>query len=199
VSAPQGMSRVFFVSRLRAPLCVGKYRYTIVRFIVGVISRFIGIIAFTGWALFLWIHVRHFGPENQCNDKVKYVIMFVDVEATKPWLRGVWIAILAVSAVLLSFRAGVHSLLRYFQREIEREEREREDNEDQAGERVSVTEWELTREGGGEGRDKWYVNVTILQLLCVISLSQGPNTYQLPLRCTIYAIVTLELMVSILV
>jgi uncharacterized membrane protein len=118
--------------------------------------------------------------------------MRVDVEATKPWLRGIWVAILAVSAVLLSVRAGVYSLVRYLQHETEIEEREREENEDNGDQ---DGEW------GGERMDKRpsYLNFTILQLLYVVFLSPAPNTYRLPLRCTIYAIVTLELMVSVLV
>ncbi|KAH9980268.1 hypothetical protein BGW80DRAFT_1274405, partial [Lactifluus volemus] len=120
----------------------------------GFISQFIGILAFMGWGLYLWIHVRHVGPENQCNDKVKYFFMFVDVEATKPWLRGMWIAILAVSALLLS-----------------KQEREREGNEDKDkdGERVSVRERGLTTEGEGERKDNgWYLKRAILQLLWAI-------------------------------
>jgi len=116
--------------------------------------------------------------------------MFVDVEATEPWLRGIWIAILAVSALLLSVRAGVHSFARYVDHEMEKRKREKEDNEDNEdkdAERVSVRERGLTTEGGGnrgpegegERKDKgWYFKMMILQFLWAI-----------------YAIVTLELMV----
>jgi hypothetical protein len=161
------MSRALFVFRLHALMRIGKYKHSMARFIVGVIFQFIGTFAFMGWALYLWIHVRHFGPENQCNDKVKYVIMFVDVEATEPWLRGIWIAIIAVSALQLPLLAGVDSYCRYFQHGIEKE--------------------------------GWYLKMMILRLLYVISLSPVPNAHRLPLRWAIYAIVTLELMVSILV
>ncbi|KAH9980265.1 hypothetical protein BGW80DRAFT_1274384 [Lactifluus volemus] len=160
----------------------GKYKHSMARFIIGVVSQFIGIFAFTGWALYLWIRVRHFGPENQCNDQVKYFFMFVDVEATEPWLRGIWIAILAVSALLLSVRAAVHSFSRYVDHEIEKRKREmedEEDNEDKDAERVSVRERGLTTEGEGERKDKgWYFKMMILQFLWAV-----------------YAIVTLELMV----
>jgi hypothetical protein len=203
VSAPQGISRALFISRLHALMRVGKYKHSMARFIIGVISQFVGIFAFTGWALYLWIRVRHFGPENQCNDQVKYFFMFVDVEATEPWLRGIWIAILTVSALLLSVRAGVHSFSRYVDHEIEKRKREKEDeedNEDKDAERVSVRERGLTTEGEGERKDKgWYFKMMIPQFLYVISLTPAPNTYRLPLRWAIYAIVTLELMVSILV
>jgi hypothetical protein len=59
--------------------------------IIGIISKIIVVIAFLGWGLWSWFHVKDFGPQNECNDKVKYVIMFVSIRATTRGLRKFYI------------------------------------------------------------------------------------------------------------
>ena len=68
---------------------------------MGVFIQFALVAAFMGWGLYFWIHVKDFGTRPGCNlnDQVKYVIMFKDVPATAPWLRGLWITATVVSAV----------------------------------------------------------------------------------------------------
>ncbi|KAH9980264.1 hypothetical protein BGW80DRAFT_489723 [Lactifluus volemus] len=61
------------------------------RFIISIISQIVVIITFLGWGLYLWFHVKDFGPQKECNDKVKYVIMFVSIRATNRGLRDFYI------------------------------------------------------------------------------------------------------------
>jgi hypothetical protein len=83
--------RDLFVPHLYAPIRVGKHKKTMTRFIISIISQIVVIITFLGWGLYLWFHVKDFGPQKECNDKVKYVIMFVSIRATNRGLRDFYI------------------------------------------------------------------------------------------------------------
>jgi hypothetical protein len=70
---------------------------------MGVFLQFASLIAYTGWALYVWVHVKTFGSQPECNDHIKYMIMYaIPVRATVPWLRGLWMAVLIMSSVMLA-------------------------------------------------------------------------------------------------
>ncbi|KAH8998576.1 hypothetical protein EDB92DRAFT_1835966 [Lactarius akahatsu] len=113
---------LFFLGTGSAP--IGKYHWSKSRLVMGVFMQFASVIAFTGWALYMWIHVNSFGEEKSCNDQVKYVLMFVSVRATKPWLRDIWIATLVLSAVGLMIKFGYNAFTLFVLRHDEGEETE---------------------------------------------------------------------------
>ena len=112
---------------------------------MGVIIQLASVIAFTVWALYLWIRAKDFGSQPLCNDRVKYVIMFVTVRATASWLRGLWIAILVASALGLMTIFGVNGFALYAMRTNEEEKTE-------------------------ESEKGWYFYISFPQILCVIRL-----------------------------
>lgn len=113
---------------------------------MGIFIQFASVMAFTGWALYLWIHAKDFGSQPQCNDQVKYVLMFVNVRATAPWLRGIWITTLVASALWLMAIFGINGYSLYTMRTDEEEERT-------------------------EGSGGWYFFMSFSQILCVIRFS----------------------------
>lgn len=130
-----------FVSRL--PTNTGKYKWSRSRLAIGVVVQFLLIVAFTTWAIYLWARVEHFGSQNYLNYEVKYVIMFVNIRATAPWLRGIWITALVVSALVLSVVFG-YNALRLFS---------------------------MSEEEGTEDPDKvWTFSISYIQIMCVIRL-----------------------------
>ncbi|KAI9512420.1 hypothetical protein F5148DRAFT_1163185 [Russula earlei] len=112
---------LFFLGTGAAPM--GKYHWSKGRIAIGIFIQFASVIAFTTWGLYLWFNVKHYGQHPECNDQIKYVIMFKTVRATVPWLRGVWIALIIASAVGLIIEFG-HSAVHLFVMKSE-EERER--------------------------------------------------------------------------
>jgi hypothetical protein len=139
---------------------------------MGVFLQFASVIAFTGWALYVWVHVNDYGSQSQCNDQIKYYIMFVPVRATAPWLRGLWIAVLVLSAVGLFIKFGVQAVLLFAMRRAAEEERAEETN--------SIT-GRSTRTGAQSQAElevnmptigkPWYLRISIPLLLYVVFFS----------------------------
>jgi hypothetical protein len=77
---------------------------------LGVLIQYVSVAAFAAWSLYLWVHVKDYGSQPECNDQIKYVIFFVTVRATAPWLRKLWIAALALSAVGLMVWFGTKAV-----------------------------------------------------------------------------------------
>ncbi|KAI9443222.1 hypothetical protein H4582DRAFT_2054282 [Lactarius indigo] len=98
---------LFFLGTGAAP--VGKYHWSKSRIVMGVVIQFASVIAFTVWALYMWIRVKDFGAQHQCNNEVKYVLFFANVRATQPWLRGFWITIIVASALGLIVKFGYNA------------------------------------------------------------------------------------------
>jgi hypothetical protein len=111
---------LFFLGTGAAP--VGKYIWTKSRIVMGVIIQFASVLAFTVWALYLWVHAKNFGPQNQCNNEVKYVLMFKTVNATASWLRVLWITTLIASALGLMITFGYNGFILYVMRNEENTE-----------------------------------------------------------------------------
>ncbi|KAF8270785.1 hypothetical protein EI94DRAFT_1721914 [Lactarius quietus] len=108
---------LFFLGIGIAP--VGKYNWSRSRIIMGVVIQFILVVAFTAWALYLWVHIDNFGSQPNLNDEVKYVLMFVNIKATAAWLRGIWITTLVASALVLIIKFGLNGLALYTMRHDE--------------------------------------------------------------------------------
>jgi len=105
--------------------------------------QFASVIASTGWALYMWAHVKDFGTQNSCNDQVKYVVMFVSVRATALWLRGLWITALILSALGLMIQFGYNAFTLFA---LQRDEDEETEKPEKA----------------------WYFDISYTQILCVV-------------------------------
>jgi hypothetical protein len=108
----------------------GKYDWSRSCVVAGIFVQPASVGAFTGWELYLWVHVKDYGPQPVCDDQVKYVIFFHTLRAAVYWLRGIWIAVLAISAVGLMMTFGCDVCLFFVMRGAEEEERAEETNLD---------------------------------------------------------------------
>jgi hypothetical protein len=152
---------------------VGKYKWTKTRFVIGVLSQIIGQVAFTGWALYLWIDARDYGSQHECNNGVKYVVMFFTIRATTRWLRGLWIAVVILSAVGLFIRLGTVAYYTLMREEAQAEQRAQEVQEEEGG----VEEEAEAEDENKESNRRWYIRLRYLNLLYVISLSPVSNAH----------------------
>jgi hypothetical protein len=57
------------------------------------------LVVFTPWSLYVWIKDSGFGSQPECNNLIKYVVLFISVRATVSWLRIMSIIGLATSAL----------------------------------------------------------------------------------------------------
>ncbi len=62
---------------------------------------------FTVWLIYVWLQDSHFGSQPDCNHLVKYVIIFVSVDATANWLRILFIIYIVFSALFLLFEMTI--------------------------------------------------------------------------------------------
>ena len=82
------------------PTHAGRYHWTTSRAAIGFLLQLLSFISLIAWGFYLWVDVKHFGSQPECNDQIKYVVFFFTVRATANWLRRVWIAIFAIPCVL---------------------------------------------------------------------------------------------------
>ena len=167
---------------------------------MGVLVQFVSVITFTAWGLYVWATVEHFGNENVriCNDRVKYVVFFVNIRATAPWLRGIWITALVLSAVGLMLTFGWKAM-ELFETKLMAEEQEAEEADAIARREVIVTPGTVSHvETKTEEPEKeWYFDISFTLLLCVAPLlSLTIGTHESLLSSAIYSMIMLELMVS---
>jgi hypothetical protein len=111
-------------------MCTGKYNWSMSRIVMAIVVQYASLAAFMGWSLYVWIHVDEYGSQPECNNHIKYVIMFVNVRATVPWLRGLTIAGIVGGAVALVVVFGVHSVVLFAIRRAKREGAERAEEMD---------------------------------------------------------------------
>ncbi len=165
---------------------------------MGVLVQFVSVITFTAWGLYVWADVKGFGNANEriCNDRIKYVIFFVSVKATAPWLKGFWIAGLVLSAVGLMMSFGWKAMeLFEFRRMAEEQQAEEEANAIACGV-VSVTSGTRPH-AETETEERWYFDLSFTLLLCVAPLlSLFVHTHESLLSSAIYSTIMLELTVS---
>ncbi|KAI0052279.1 hypothetical protein FA95DRAFT_1601945 [Auriscalpium vulgare] len=77
----------------------GSYRWATVRLIFMAIFQIATLVSLLGWGLYLWVHADTYGSQPACNDQVKYVLFFVSVRGTAPWLGIFWDVLLVISTV----------------------------------------------------------------------------------------------------
>jgi hypothetical protein len=141
---------------------MGKYHWTTSRVVMGVVIQFVSVVSFTAWGLYLWFNVKKIGSDPGCNvnDQIKYVIFFVTVKATEPWLKGLWIAALVLSAAGLMLSFGAKGVVLFAMRRMEQEERAEETNS--IARRVTPTESPETRPQAEteQSEKQWYFHVS---------------------------------------
>jgi hypothetical protein len=136
---------------------------------MGFLVQFFSVIAFTTWGLYVWARPSNFGNNKQCNYKTKYVIFFFTVSATAPWLRGIWIAAIVLSAVGLMLSFGWKAMELF----------------------------DMKREAEETAEKEWYFDISFTLLLCVAPLlSLTIVTHESLFSSAIYSTVMLELTVS---
>ena len=139
---------------------------------MSILVQFVSVIAFTTWGLYVWIKVKDYGPGpfNECNDQIKYVVFFVTVRATAPWLRGVWIGGLVLSAAGLMVSFGIKTKLFFAMKRLEEEVRAEKTNS--IARRASPAEAPSTpsHEEPETSEKQWYFHVSLPLLLCVAPL-----------------------------
>jgi hypothetical protein len=132
-----------------------------------VLVQFLSIISFVAWGLYLWVNVKDFGSQPECNDRIEYVIFFFfTVRATAPWLRRLWIAFFAIfGAQVLAGLVGTAAIFLFVKREKKREEEWSEGMDSDAG-------WVRTetRETRPLAVNEWYFHLDTSRLLCVAEL-----------------------------
>jgi hypothetical protein len=105
-----------------SPTSAGKYRWTRSRVVLGVLIQYASVVIFAAWSLYLWANVKDYGSQPECNDQIKYVLFFVTVRATAPWLRDLWITALALGAVGLMVWFGVKAVKLFVNNHVEEAE-----------------------------------------------------------------------------
>jgi hypothetical protein len=131
---------------------------------MGVLVQLISVLAFTGWGLYVWIHVNDFGSHSECNNQFKYVIFFFTVKATERWLRGLWIAALVLSAVGLMISFGANAMVLFAMKRVEEEERAEEETKSVTPTETPGTQPHTEKE---TSEKQWYFHVSIPLFLCV--------------------------------
>ena len=53
-----------------------------------------------GWSLYVWFHVKTFGPQSECNDSIKYVFFFANIRSTAGWFVKGAIAFVTIGAII---------------------------------------------------------------------------------------------------
>jgi hypothetical protein len=167
---------------------------------MGVLVQFGSVITFTVWGLYVWVKVKTYGTYYQCNDHIKYVIFIVNVRATAPWLRDVWIVSLVLSAVGLILSFGWKAMELFEMKRMAEEQQAEETNAIAWGEVTVMPGIEPHAEPHAEpGTEEkaWYFDISFTLLMCVAQLlSLIIDTHKSLLSSAIYSTTSLELMVS---
>ncbi|KAF8478156.1 hypothetical protein DFH94DRAFT_82722 [Russula ochroleuca] len=144
---------------------IGTYHLTRSRIAMFVLVQFLSIISFVAWGLYLWVNVKDFGSQPECNDRIEYVIFFFfTVRATAPWLRRLWIAFFAIfGAQVLAGLVGTAAIFLFVKREKKREEEWSEGMDSDAG-------WVRTetRETRPLAVNEWYFHLDTSRLFHAI-------------------------------
>lgn len=168
---------------------------------MGVLVQYVSVITFTAWGLYVWANVKTFGNNPNCNDKFKYVVFFFTVRATAPWLRGIWIAALVLSAVVLMLLFGRDAMKLFDMRQqaegLRQEGPPPVETNTIASREETVTPGTQPHAETGTAEREWYFDISFSLLLCVaLLLSLTIDTHETLLSLAIYSTVMLELTVS---
>lgn len=77
----------------------GEYNTTKMRFRIIAFTSWCSMIAYFYLTMKVWIMVKSFGSQPECNDWTVYVLFGVSVRATVPWLRGVILALVGLAII----------------------------------------------------------------------------------------------------
>ena len=183
----------FFVSR-SSPPPAGNYHVTGSRIAMAVLLQLVLVFSFIAWGSYLWVNVKDFGSQPECNDRIKYVILFFTVRATAPWLRFLWIAFFAfLGAQVLVSLFGSAAIFFIIKREMKREIEEWAQEVDSNEHWVRTTE---TQDARQHTVDNWHFHLDFSRLLCVGPLSLLTGTHESLRSYTIYVTYMLERTVS---
>jgi len=166
---------LFFLGTGVSPM--GKYHWTRGRIVMGVLVQFVSVITFTAWGLYVWADAKNYGNNSQCNDHIKYVIFFFTVRATAPWLCGIWITGLVLSAVGLMLSFGWKAMELFDTKNVMEEEQAEETNPIERRE-VAVTPGTQPHAETKTAEKAWYLDISFTLIFSAI-----------------YSMVMLELMV----
>jgi len=127
---------------------------------------------FMGWGLYFWIYVKDFGTQPECNlnDQVKYVIMFITIRATAPWLRGLWICSI-VGGVVLLMVGFAHTVVQLFITRSEEEEEGEEPNAIARNSTPTVIPATQAQVETPTSRKPWHVEIYRLEIYIPAFLS----------------------------
>ncbi|KAI9459876.1 hypothetical protein BJY52DRAFT_1364694 [Lactarius psammicola] len=63
--------------------------------------QILSLLIFYPWSFYVWINASRFGPQPECNDLVKFVLVFYTFRATVLWARYLCMTILAMTTFSL--------------------------------------------------------------------------------------------------
>ncbi|KAI9435552.1 hypothetical protein H4582DRAFT_1970342 [Lactarius indigo] len=63
--------------------------------------QILSLLIFYPWSFYMWINAQRFGPQPECNDLVKFVLVFYTFQATVLWARYLCMTILAMTTFAL--------------------------------------------------------------------------------------------------
>jgi hypothetical protein len=119
--------------------------------------QYVSVVTFAAWSLYLWVNVKDYGSQPECNDQIKYVIFFVTARATAPWLRKLWISALALSAAGLMVWFGTQAVKLFVRNDVE----EAVEMEPMSGKRTPTEMSETPPQGETEQSKKpWYFHMS---------------------------------------
>ena len=102
----------------------GRYQWTTSRAAIGLFVQLLSFISLITWGFYLWVNVKHFGSQPECNHQIKYVVLFFTVRATANWLRRLWIAILVIPCVLAVMALfGMTAAILFILKRVKKEKR----------------------------------------------------------------------------
>jgi len=63
--------------------------------------QILSLFIFYPWSFYMWVNASRFGPQPECNDIVKFVLVFYTFQATVLWARYLCMTILAMTTFAL--------------------------------------------------------------------------------------------------
>ncbi|KAI9434999.1 hypothetical protein F5148DRAFT_901617 [Russula earlei] len=146
---------VLFVTLRTSPM--GKDRRSKSQIAVAVFILYPPAIAFAAWGLYLWINKKHYELHPECNDRIKYAIMFKTVKVSASGIRDAYIVLFVIIIVGLVIAFG-HDAVHLWKRKEERWEEERDPPD--------VTQAVSVEVGVRDG--SWYIDVSGIPLFSAI-------------------------------
>jgi uncharacterized protein YneF (UPF0154 family) len=137
----------------------GRYQWTTSRAVMALLVHLVSLISLIAWGFYLWVNVKHYGSQPECNHEIKYVVFFCTVRATANWLRHVWIAVLAIPCAFIGIMLfGMTATTLFFLKRLKKERRARESNS---------TVRRATPQTRPHVENHWYFHLDTRRILCV--------------------------------